>query len=190
MNLLCETPDYWIKLVLSDVHSFLRDHAHNERKVAASAMTLSANQPSDHDFVEAMMIVAREELKHFQQVHSILRKRNLALGFDEPDPYMTKFHKIIRKPNAKEFFLDRLLCSAVVEARGCEKFRILSKAFEDEELKDFYRKLCVSEERHHEIFLHFAKKHFPEKVVESRLRYFLEQEQVFIHEIPKRSALH
>lgn len=184
------TPPEWAAVAVADLDAFLRDHAANERKVSGAAVWLAVHFPDHDELVEAMIALAREELEHFQQVYERLRQRGAGLGQDAPDPYMTRMHELIRKRVTRHHLLDRLLVFGVVEARGCERFRLLEEALPEGELRRFYAELVRGEARHHALFLRLARRYYPADVVSQRLEEILTAEAEIARTLPLRPALH
>jgi tRNA-(ms[2]io[6]A)-hydroxylase len=184
------TPVSWAPLAVADLDRFLQDHAANERKVSASALTLAVHHPERAELVEAMIDLAREELEHFKRVHDLLVERGRPLGQDSPDPYMGALHRRMRKLRAREYLLDRLIVFAIVEARGCERFALLARALEPGPLRDFYTHLTRAEARHHALFLHLAHTYYGKAEVAARLDEVLDAEAEIARRLPLRAALH
>lgn len=176
--------------MLADFDAFLQDHAANERKAAASALVLASHHPQRIELVDAMVTVAEEELQHFREVWTILRARELTLGPDLPDPYMSRFFKQLRRHDHVDYLMDRLLAFGIVEARGCERFTLLAEALPPGELKDFYAALVTSEARHHALFVRLAKLYFEPEQVEARLDELLAAEAIVAAGLPHRAVLH
>ena len=190
LELRYDTPDEWTHVVLGNLDAFLQDHAANERKVAISALTLAAQHPRRRELVTAMIAVAQEELSHFGQVHELLGARGATLGQDGPDPYMSALHRAVRRPEVNAYLLDRLVLFAVVEARGCERFTLLSRSLSEPALADFYTELVRSEARHHAIYLKLAYTYFDRLAVYDRLDALLDLEAEVARARPLRPALH
>ena len=190
LRLRYQTPEDWMTAVRADVDAFLQDHAHAERKVATSALTLAAQQPFKADLVAAMIDLAQEELSHFKQVHDLLRSRGQGIGQDQPDRYMSALFKLLRRADVNEYLLDRLLLFGVVEARGCERFRLVSEGLPAGPVRDFYLELTRCEARHHAMFIRLAKQYFPEEVLRARLDELLDREAEIAAALPFRAALH
>lgn len=184
------TPSEWVQVACADLDSFLRDHAANERKVSGAAIWLAVHFPTHDELVAAMIDLAREELEHFKDVYGYLRQRGVGLGQDAPDPYMTRMHELIRKRVTRLHLLDRLLVFGVVEARGCERFRLMGEGLPEGELKTFYRGLVGSEARHHALFLRLARLYYPAETVAARLDEVLAAEAEISRNLPLRPALH
>jgi len=190
LRLRCSTSEAWIEAVIADLDTFLQDHAANERKVSASAMTLAVHYPLRRPLVDAMVRLAREELEHFARVYDLLIARGQTLGLDAPDPYMRAMRRLMRKRDIEEYLLDRLVVFGVVEARACERFTLLGRALPDPSLRDFYRALARAEARHHGQFLRLAHHYAACRAVSARLGTVLEAEAEIIAALPVRAALH
>jgi tRNA-(ms[2]io[6]A)-hydroxylase len=189
LPLKSRTPKAWAEVVLSDLDHFLLDHASCERKASALAMSFVSKYPEKPALVEPMIALALEELEHFHQVYKILHKRGLLLSTDQRDDYVNLLIKHARHGH-EERLLDRLILSGVIEARGCERFALLSECLEDETLSMFYRNLANKEAGHYKVFLDIAKRYFPEDLVAETLDRFLEIEAKTIATIPFQAVLH
>jgi tRNA 2-(methylsulfanyl)-N6-isopentenyladenosine37 hydroxylase len=189
MRLRARTPPGWAEKVLADFDSFLLDHAACERKASATAMSFVAHYPDRPDLIRECLALAREELEHFQRVWEKLTERGLVLGPDTRNPYVERLSREYRK-GSEPYFLDRLLVTAIVEARGCERFGLVAAALPPGTLKDFYRDIARSEVRHHELFVDLARKYFEPQVVEKRLEELLDAEARVIAELPARAAMY
>lgn len=190
LHLRRDTPQEWVETVRADFDAFLRDHAANERKAAASAMLLVTHHYDCAPLVDAMIELAQEEMEHFRLVYALLRSRGAGLGQDAPDPYMTQLHRAMRKEEKFDYLLDRLLVSSIIEARGCERFGILGDALEPGPLQTFYRDLTRAEARHRGLFLRLANQLFEETLVAQRLGLFLDTEAEIVAALPLRAAMH
>jgi tRNA-(ms[2]io[6]A)-hydroxylase len=166
LPLRAATPAGWAAFVASGFDDFLLDHASCERKAAMLCLSLVA-QYSDRPFlVEPLVTLAREELDHFGQVYRLLNSRGLILGQDEKDPYVNELLKTARS-GPLERLLDRLALSALIEARGCERFGLLAEALTDPELRAFYQTLSRAEAGHYRVFIRIAERFFPPAEVEA-----------------------
>jgi tRNA-(ms[2]io[6]A)-hydroxylase len=190
LRLRHDTGPQWAQTVLHDLDRFLQDHAHNERKVAQTALLLAAHHPDRPELVAAMIDLAQEELSHFKQVHDILAERGQTIGQDVPDPYMGPLRKLLRKRDVDEYLLDRLVLFSVVEARGCERFRLISLALPPGPLRDFYSDLVKCEARHHGLFLGFARQFYGRERADERMGELLDAEAGIVAGLPVRPALH
>lgn len=191
MGLRWQTPPAWIDAVMGDLTAFLQDHAANERKVCQSALTLAAHYPQRAELIEVALEIASEEMEHFHALTRLLLSRGETLGWDQPDPYMGRMFKLMRKRDTNEYLLDRLLVYAVVEARGCERFGLVAEALPPgDPLADFYLELTRSEARHHASYLRLAKTLFPNEDVGARLDEILDAEAEIAATTPFRPSLH
>jgi tRNA-(ms[2]io[6]A)-hydroxylase len=190
LRLRYQTPAQWTGIALDDLGAFLQDHAANERKAAASAVTLAVHYPERRVLVDAMVDLAREELEHFKRVYDVLVARGETLGQDAPDPYMGQLRRVLRKRRVDEYLLDRLLAFAVIEARGCERFAMLADALEAGALQDFYIELTRAEARHHGLFVRIAETYFATGMVAARLEEILDHEAEIVRGLPLRPTLH
>lgn len=189
MPLLSRTDTAWAGVALADFDAFLLDHAACEFKAAAHAMSFVTKYPHKLQLVEPMICLAREELAHFHEVYNIIAKRGLQLASNSKDPYIDLIQKQIRHPK-DEHFLDRLLVTAVVEARSCERLSMVADALVDPGLKDFYEKLARTEAGHYMIFVRSAHHYFTESVIEKRLHDILSAEADIVATLPHRPAVH
>lgn len=190
MPTLCyATPVAWTQAVLADFDSFLNDHAAAEKKASGMALSMALHYNDRPDIVAAMADLAVEELDHFRAVVRLLHQRGLQLARDRKDPYVNALRAAVRS-GREQYFLDRLLLGAVVEARGCERFGLIAEALSAGELKTFYAAIAASEARHQGLFEHLARAHFPARAVDARLSEWLDIEAGIIAAQPVRAALH
>lgn len=189
MRLKVATSPLWTEAVLGDFDSFLQDHANCERKASGSAMNMVSHYPDRKELVSAMIGLAREELRHFSEVYRHMETRGLVLGADRKDPYIHRLSQEYRK-GSDAYFLDRLLVSGILEARGCERFGLIASALPEGPLKDFYRDITRSEDRHQDLFVRLALLYFDQAPVEARLEELLEAESRIVADLPPRAALH
>jgi len=188
-DLKLDSPDEWLEAVLANFDEFLIDHAANERKASAVALSMVAHYPDKVTLVKTMVDLALEELNHYRQVLNLMRQRSLNPGPDEKDPYVNKIIKQVRR-GTDHYFLDRLLSAAVIEARGAERFELLGAALDDVELGDFYKTLARSEHKHHELFVSLAKRYFPNNEVDDRWQEWLQIEAGILGSLTIRPRLH
>ena len=158
----------WIESAQVDLMMIMVDHAHCEKKAAANGMALINRYPDRDRLVRAMFDLVDEEMEHFRYVYDMIIERGGVLTRDRGDAYAQALHRLIRK-NEPERMLDHLLVAALIEARSCERFRILSEHIPDAELAEFYRSLLASEAGHYRIFCDIAREYFPEETVRLRL---------------------
>ena len=187
---LASTPSQWLRTVQKNFDAFIIDHALNERKASASAMTLVAHYPDRAELVEVMIELAIEELNHFKQVMKIITSRKLIIENEKKDPYVNELRRHMKKSDSEAYLLDRLLAGAVIEARGEERFCLLAENLSDQALRSFYARISASEARHFCLFLDLADKYFHRKTVEDRLSEWIEIEKLAIESLPITNRLH
>lgn len=159
LGLKLSTDPRWVNIVESNIDEILTDHAYCEQKAATNAISIIVNHPEYPDLVAKMVDIAREELEHFQMVHQLIIERGQVLGRERKDNYVNELMKFIKIPFRLrvEVLVDRLLLAAMIEARSCERFRVLSENIKDVKLAKFYRDLMISEADHYTTFITFAR---------------------------------
>ena len=189
MNLASDTDPRWIDRALENIDELLVDHAHCEKKAAGMAVQLIFRY-TQHAFLhEPLSRLAREELTHFEQVLLHLSVRGVEFRGLKPSPYAGRLRSEVRTFEPAHL-VDTLLCCALIEARSCERFKILADAIENEELAAFYRGLLASEARHHQIYLDLAAQLVPENEVRSRLEVLADHEAAVLRDISERARMH
>lgn len=183
------TPDAWVDAVLADFDAFLQDHAANERKASAVALSLIAHYPDRPELLTEMLDLALEELSHYRQVMKLMLNRGLVPGPDEKDPYVNQLIQFVRD-GSEDYFLDRLLSGAVIEARGAERFALIATAHTDPNMQRFYDSLARSERSHYKLFLDLAAIYFNSDVIASRWQEWLDAEADIMLNLPVRARLH
>ncbi len=185
------TDPRWANIAESNLEEILTDHAWCEQKAATNAITLIANNSEYMDLVEELTAIALEEMEHFQQVVAIIKQRGYTLGRERRDDYVGRLVKFSKKDGSRNSaFIDRLLFAAMIEARSCERFRVLSQNIKDEELSKFYHDLMVSEANHYTTFLNFARKYTIDVDVDKRWKEWLEFEGELIQNYGNKEAIH
>jgi len=180
----------WLNAVITNFDLFLQDHAANERKASTMAMSMVVHYPDKPALVEAMLDLALEELNHFRQVLRLMTVRGVIQGPDAKDPYVNLILKEVRK-GSENYFLDRLLSAAVIEARGAERFALIAGAESlPANIKTFYKTLARSEANHHQLFIRLASDYFPRETVERRLNEWLDIESESLAAIAIAPRLH
>ena len=163
------------------------DHAYCEQKAASSCISLIVQYPEKEKLVEMLTPIVAEEWSHFERVIAELKKRGFSLGPQRKDEYVVALDKIIRKGGSRDQQLvEKLLMNALIEARSCERFKILWKNIPDQELSSLYYELMVSEAGHYKNFLMLAKEYRPEEEVNKRWHQLLEQEAEIIGNLQVR----
>ena len=192
LGLKLETDPRWVNIVETNIEEILTDHAYCEQKAATNALTIMISFPYYTDLVEEMVKLAKEELSHFEMVHQKIQERGLKLGYERKDEYVGELYKFMRKgDHRKEIVLiDRLLFGAMIEARSCERFKVLSQNIKDKELATFYRELMISEAGHYTSFLAFARKYTEKVDVDKRWKEWIEFESELITNYGKSETIH
>jgi tRNA-(ms[2]io[6]A)-hydroxylase len=158
LRLQLPTDPRWVNLAQISIEDILTDHAYCEQKAASSCISLIQQYPEKNELVEQLAPIVTEEWGHFRMVLAELKKRNLKLGRQRKDEYVNELLKFIRKGvSREEQLLDKLLMCGLIEARSCERFKLLSKNIADEELKKFYYKLMIAEAAHYTLFLELSR---------------------------------
>lgn len=187
LGLKLPTDPRWVNLAEKSLEEILTDHAYCEQKAATSCISLIQSFPDKMDVVEALCPIVTEEWGHFRLVLQELKKRNLKLGRQRKDEYVNRLLQFQKKGvSREENLLERLLICALIEARSCERFRLLSLHLEDPELQKFYHTFMVSEAGHYRLFIDLAKNHADEKNVKERWAEYLDFEGKMIQELELR----
>ena len=191
LGLKLPTDPRWVNIVEKNISDILTDHAYCEQKAASYAISLITKYPDIPELVDKMTALAQEEMQHFQMVHDIIKQRGLKLGSETKDPYVHDLMKYIKRGgNDAMVLVDRLLIAGMIEARSCERFRILSENIEDKELAKFYSNLMTSEARHYAMFLKLARKYGEGVDVDSRWKEFLVKEAEIMLSYGKKETVH
>ena len=191
LGLQLPTDPRWAKLVESNISEILTDHAWCEQKAATNAISIVVHNSEQEELVTDMLSLAKVELEHFEMVHNIIKEKGFVLGRERKDSYVNELAKFMQKGRGRKFSLvDRLLFSAMIEARSCERFKVLSENIDDEKLADFYRELMISEAGHYTMFLKHARRVAPEIDVDKRWKEWLEFEAEVIQNYGKEETIH
>lgn len=185
------TDPRWANIAESNLETILTDHAWCEQKAALNAISLITQNPEHDDLVEELTAIAIEEMEHFKMVTDIIRQRGYTLGREQKDDYVGQLYKFMKKDGSRnQSFIDRLLFAAMIEARSCERFRVLHQNIQDQELAKFYYDLMVSEANHYTVFLNFARKYTIDVDVDKRWAEWLEFEGNLIQSYGKKGYIH
>lgn len=192
LGLLAPTDPAWVDAVEGDLDRMLRDHAHCELKAAQSALSLVARFAGEHpELVAPLVALAHEETEHFDQVHGHIRARGGTMSLPDSDLYVASLRKAASKDHGDlPVLLDRLLVSALVEARSCERFKLLSERLKDASLREFYKDLMASEARHFRLFARLAEERFGEHETRARLAILAEREADLAGSLPLGPTVH
>ena len=192
LGLKLPTDPRWVKIVEKNIHEILTDHAFCEQKAASTAISLIIRYPEESELVEAMIALAQEELSHFKMVHQKILKRGWVLGRERKDLYVRDLRQFFPKGGSRmDQLVHQLLYAAMIEARSCERFRLLSESIDDKDLQKFYKKLMISEAHHYTLFLKLARKYGQdEKTVNKKWNILLEFEAKLMVQLGKKKTMH
>lgn len=187
LGLELPTDPRWVNIAEMNIEDILVDHAYCEQKAASSCISLIVSYPEKEELLEVLTPVVAEEWAHFERVIEQLKKRGYKLGYARKDEYVIALSKALKKGGSRDQQLvERLLMNALIEARSCERFKLLWKNIDDEELQRFYYELMISEAGHYHNFLDLAKRYTSEAYVQKRWKEFLTTEAEIMKTIEVR----
>ena len=187
LGLELPTDPRWVNIAEKNIEDILVDHAYCEQKAASSCISLIILYPERTELVETLTPIVAEEWSHFERVLEELKKRGYGLGRQRKDDYVEALQKIIRTGGSRDQQLvERLLMNALIEARSCERFKLLWKNIPDESLSKFYYELMVSEAGHYKTFLTLARRYMSDEYVSTRWKEILEQEAAIMASLKVR----
>jgi tRNA-(ms[2]io[6]A)-hydroxylase len=185
------TDPRWANIAESNLEEILTDHAWCEQKAASNAISLITQNSEYEDLVHELTAIAIEEMEHFKMVIDIIKERGYTLGRERKDDYVGQLMKFSKKDGSRnQAFIDRLLFAAMIEARSCERFRVLTQNIKDENLAKFYYDLMVSEANHYTTFLNFARKYTVDVDVDKRWKEWLDFEGQLIQSYGNKEYIH
>jgi len=191
LGLKLPTDPRWVNIVEKNIEEILTDHAYCEQKAASTAISIIIGFPDRSELVKEMTALVREEMGHFNMVHEKIVERGWKLGRERKDEYVIELMKFFPKGGSKTTHLvHKLLYAALIEARSCERFRLLSENIADKELADFYRNLMVSEANHYTMFLGFARTYGDREVVDQKWQDLLAYEAEIMANLGKKKTMH
>ena len=193
LRLQLPTDPRWANIVEENLEDILSDHAWCEQKAATNAIMLIINNAEKEDLVTEMTAISIEEMQHFQMVHDIIKARGYEFLRERKDDYVNDLMKFLKKSSdgsREGGLIERLLFAAMIEARSCERFKVLSENLKDKELAQFYRDLMESEAGHYTTFITYARKYGVGIDVEKRWREWLEFEESVIANYGKSETIH
>lgn len=191
LGLKLPTDPRWVNIVEKNVEDILTDHAYCEQKAASTAISLIIGYPNHTELVAEMSLLAQEEMSHFKMVHDLIVENGWTLGRERKDEYVINLMKFFPKGGSRTTQLvHRLLCAALIEARSCERFRLLSEELEDPKLAKFYRKLMISEANHYTMFLKFARHYGNLEEVNQKWQQLLDYEAQLMKDLSKDKTIH
>lgn len=187
------TDPRWANIAEGNLEEILSDHAWCEQKAATNAINLIINNSEKPDLVEEMLKISIEEMEHFKAVHDIIQARGYEFKRERKDDYVNELAKYMKKSSngsRESGLIERLLFAAMIEARSCERFRVLSENIQDQKLAKFYRDLMESEAMHYTTFINFARKYTETIDVEKRWNEWLEEEAKIIKNYGNKETVH
>jgi len=185
-----ETNKEWVGIASRNLESIMIDHAHCERKAASNGMSMILRYPEKTELVKEMMDLIDEEMSHFRFVFNELQARGITMTRDTGDRYAQLLSEHIRKQEPHKL-LDLLLVDALIEARSCERFLLLSKSESiPEDLRKVYHDLFVSEAGHYRTFTDIARLYFPAETVKTRLEELADLEAEIVKGLQNLPTVH
>ena len=187
LGLKLATDPRWVNLAEMSLEEILTDHAYCEQKAATSCISLIQSFPDKEELVSSLAPIVTEEWGHFRLVLAELKKRGLALGRQRKDEYVNALLQFEKKGGTREErLLERLLICALIEARSCERFRLLSLHIAEDNLKEFYHGFMVSEAGHYRLFIDLANKYASPELVKLRWNEYLQHEAGIMQDLSLR----
>lgn len=191
LGLKLPTDPRWVNIVEMNIDEILTDHAYCEQKAASTAISMIVTFPEYPELVKEMIALSREEMGHFKMVHDRILARGKTLGQHRKDEYAIALQKFFPKGGSRQTQLvHRLLYAALIEARSCERFRLLSEELQDKDLAQFYHALMVSEAGHYTMFLKFARKYGDRKIVDAKWDALLAYEAKIMKSLGTKENIH
>ncbi|HXJ98511.1 MAG TPA: tRNA-(ms[2]io[6]A)-hydroxylase [Gelidibacter sp.] len=191
LGLKLPTDPRWVNIVEKNIEDILTDHAYCEQKATSTAISLIVSFPEYTDLVQEMVALVKEEISHFKMVHDKILEKGWVLGRDRKDDYVVELLTFFPKGGSRTTQLvHRLLYAALIEARSCERFRLLSEELQDKELAEFYRKLMISEANHYTMFLGFARQYGNREEVDKKWNDLLEFEAEIMKNLSVKETIH
>ncbi len=194
LGLKLPTDPFWVKNVVeNNLEDILSDHAYCEQKAASNAISIMVNFPEYPELAKRMAALAREELEHYEQVLEKIQKKGLTLGRERKDEYVNQIRKFMNHNGSrKSILIERLLFAAMIEARSCERFKVLAEHISDKDLARFYNTLMISEANHYTLFIKWAKEIAKDTDidVDKRWKQYLDYEASIITQYGKKQEIH
>lgn len=187
LNLKLPTDPRWVNIAQMQIEDVLVDHAYCEQKAASSCISLILRFHDLKELVATLTPIVAEEWGHFERVMEQLKKRGMSFGKPRKDAYVVRLASFVKKGGSRnQQLVENLLMNALIEARSCERFKLLSNSIEDEELQKFYYELMISEAGHYVTFLELARTYEDQAIVNSRWKEWLDFEAQVISELEVR----
>lgn len=192
LGLELPTDPRWVNLASISLQEILTDHAFCEQKAATQCVSLIQLYPEKQELIDALSPIVTEEWGHFRMVWAEMKKRGYELGYQRKDEYVNNLLKHMPKGLSREdSLLNKLMVCAMIEARSCERFRLLSEELEEEALRKFYYKFMVSEAGHYRLFIDLAERYFPKEKVRAAWKQWLNNETEVLNNLtPRGDRMH
>ncbi|AXG72006.1 tRNA-(MS[2]IO[6]A)-hydroxylase (MiaE) [Kordia sp. SMS9] len=191
LGLKLPTDPRWVNIAEKNIEEILTDHAFCEQKAASTAISLIVSFPEYPELINAMIALVKEEMSHFKMVHDRILARGWTLGRDRKDEYVNRLVQFFPKGGSRTTQLvHRLLYAALIEARSCERFKLLSEHINDPELATFYKNLMVSEANHYTMFLGFAREYGDRTEVDTKWQALLDFEAEIMRDLGTKETMH
>lgn len=191
LGLKLPTDPRWVNIVEKNIDEILTDHAYCEQKAASTAISLIVTFPEYPELVKEMIALSREEMGHFKMVHDRILARGGTLGKYRKDDYVIALMKFFPKGGSRrDQLVHRLLIAALIEARSCERFRLLSEELKDADLAAFYHQLMISEASHYTMFLNFARTYGNRQEVDRKWQELLNYEAEIMKGLGTKETIH
>lgn len=191
LRLKLPTDPRWANIAEKNIEEILTDHAFCEQKAASTAISLLITYPENSELVTKMAALAREEMSHFEMVHKRILDRGLVLGRERKDEYVARISQFFPKTNDRgERLVNRLLIAALIEARSCERFKVLSENIEDKDLAKFYANLMESEANHYTMFITLARDNGDREEVDRKWDKLLTFEAEVMKDFGNKELIH
>ena len=191
LGLELPTDPRWAEIAETNLEEILIDHAYCEQKAASTAISLIVSFPEYPEMVSQMSELAQEEMSHFKMVYDLMQERGIQLGKERKDQYVGKIIKFFPKGGSRNTqLIHRLLVAGLIEARSCERFRLLSEKLTDQRIANFYRKLMISEANHYTLFLKLARQYGDRFEVDQKWKSLLAYEAEVMKDLSKTESIH
>ena len=191
LGLKSDTDKNWVKIAEENLETLLTDHAYAEQKAAGAAVSLIINYSEETEMVQKLSAHAIEEMEHFKMVHDLMVSRGMTLGRDQKSEYVKYLTKFFPKTkDRQEALISRLLIASLIEARSCERFKVLADNLKDKELSEFFRSLMASEAGHYMLFLNFARKYGDREEVDKKWEELLTFEAEIMKDLGTKETVH
>ncbi len=191
LGLKLPTDPRWVNIAEKNIDEILIDHAYCEQKAASTAISFIVSFPEYDELVREMIDLVEEEMSHFKMVYDLLKSKGYKMGRDRKDDYVIQLRQFFPKGGSRtDQLVHRLLIAGLIEARSCERFRLLSEELADEGLRKFYKKLMISEAHHYTMFLNFARQYGDKDEVNAKWQKLLDYEAEIMKSLSKHETIH